>query len=148
MCNVYTEKNMIFHASILTYSNNQFWKTTISSHSQVPSRWMWPEELVPGIGEEDLKTMQKPPMRSFDPAILQVLGPSRRTLVVFHEHARRWRCDIARPGSHSNQDYSQWTKNQRSLWEHFAKEPNVYRTYEAWGSSVTLEHFHGWRKQR
>jgi hypothetical protein len=27
--------------------------------------------LVPGINDEDLKAMQKPPMRSFDPAILQ-----------------------------------------------------------------------------
>eukprot|EP00435_Cladocopium_sp_Y103_P015223 s3096_g3.t1 len=29
------------------------------------------KELVPGINDEDLKAMQKPPMRSFDPAILQ-----------------------------------------------------------------------------
>ena len=26
---------------------------------------------MPGINDEDLKAMQKPPMRSFDPAILQ-----------------------------------------------------------------------------
>eukprot|EP00438_Fugacium_kawagutii_P000541 Skav223842 [mRNA] locus=scaffold2304:115567:115836:- [translate_table: standard] len=29
------------------------------------------QELVPGIDDADLKAMQKPPMRSFDPAILQ-----------------------------------------------------------------------------
>lgn len=33
---------------------------------------------MPGIADADLKAMQKPPMRSFDPAILQETGKGRR----------------------------------------------------------------------
>ncbi len=57
---------------------------------------MRPEELVPGICEEDLKAMQKPPMRSFDPAILQVLTRAieKNCCNFFHEHVRKWRCQL------------------------------------------------------
>ncbi|CAJ1416393.1 unnamed protein product [Effrenium voratum] len=42
------------------------------------------KELVPGISAEDLQRMQRPPMRSFDPAILQEPNVYRTYEAVTH----------------------------------------------------------------
>mmetsp|Transcript_16981 Transcript_16981/g.20867 ORF Transcript_16981/g.20867 Transcript_16981/m.20867 type:complete len:175 (+) Transcript_16981:46-570(+) len=42
------------------------------------------KEFVPGISDEDLKAIQKPPMRSFDPAILQEPNVYRTYEAITH----------------------------------------------------------------